>query len=245
MKNSFMHYVALGALVSGLASALPAQASIVLNNTRVVYGEQEREASIKLTNAGDKPAIVQSWIDDGDVKKDPSLMKLPFILMPPITRIDPGKGQTLRLVYTGETMPKDRESVFYLNVLEIPPKTQAEADKSVMQLALRTRVKVFYRPTNLESSAGEAPKQLHWTLIKKESGWVLECSNPSSFYVSMTEISLSTGTKASRVGDGMVAPGGKLDISVSSALAGNSSIKFQTVDDYGAVRDFEKSLTEQ
>lgn len=242
MNNYFKRYIVFGALVSGLASALSANASIVLNNTRVVYLEQDRETSVKLTNSGEKPAVVQSWIDDGDVKKDPSLMKLPFILMPPITRIDPGKGQTLRLVYTGEAMPKDRESVFYLNVLEIPPKA-ASVDNNVIQLALRTRVKVFYRPADLEVSSGEAPKQLRWMLVKKESGWILECSNPSSYYVSMTEIAITAGTKASRVGDGMVAPGGKLDISVSSALAEGRSIKYQAVDDYGAVRDFTAPLT--
>lgn len=204
MNNYFKRYIVFGALVSGLACALSAHASIVLNNTRVVYAGHDREVSVKLTNSGDKPALVQSWIDDGDVKKDPSLVKLPFILMPPITRIDPGKGQTLRLIYTGEEMPQNRESVFYLNVLEIPPKDPTAVDNSVMQLALRTRVKLFYRPDELESSSGEAPKQLRWNLINKDSGWVLECSNPTSFYVSMTEIALTTGTKASHVGDGMV-----------------------------------------
>ncbi|MBV4465852.1 fimbria/pilus periplasmic chaperone [Pseudomonas sp. SWRI79] len=237
MKHSLMRCLALGVLVSGFASVSPAHASIVLNNTRVVYEAQDRETSVKLTNAGKKPLVVQSWIDDGDVKKDPSLMKLPFILMPPITRVDPGKGQTLRLMYTGEALPQDRESVFYLNLLEIPPKAATSADQNIMQIALRTRVKVFFRPANLKGNSSEAPKKLLWTLLKKESGWSLECTNPSSYYVSMTEIALSTGKTSLPVSDGMVAPGGTLKVPVSSVPAGTTGVKYQAIDDYGAARE--------
>jgi P pilus assembly chaperone PapD len=244
MKHSLKRCLALGVLVSGFALVLPAHASIVLNNTRVVYEAQDREASVKLTNAGKKPSVVQSWIDDGDVKKDPSLMKLPFILMPPITRVEPGKGQTLRLMYTGEALPQGRESVFYLNLLEIPPKAATSVDNNIMQVALRTRVKVFFRPNDLKGSAIEAPKKLLWTLKKKESGWILECTNPSSYYVSMSEIALFTGKTSLPVGDGMVAPGGKLKVSVSSVPAGTTGVKYQTIDDYGATREHALPLSQ-
>ncbi|MDX7871218.1 fimbrial biogenesis chaperone [Aeromonas caviae] len=242
MKNSIIRCLILSAVIAGCTCILPAHASIVLNNTRIVYEEQSREASVKLTNVGNKPLVVQSWIDDGNVGKDPSLMRLPFILMPPITRVEPGKGQTLRLMYTGESLPKDKESVFYLNVLEIPPRTAVSVDKNVMQIALRSRIKVFFRPSDLKRSASEAPEQLRWNLIKKEEGWMLECSNPSSYYVSMSEVSLTSPTQSSRIGDGMVAPGGKLDLPLTAAPMGNASVKFQIIDDYGAAREHVSTL---
>jgi P pilus assembly chaperone PapD len=65
---------------------------------------------------------VQSWIDTGDPTALPEKINVQFVIMPPITRIDAGKGQMLRLIYTGGTLADDRESIFWLNILAIPPK---------------------------------------------------------------------------------------------------------------------------
>lgn len=40
--------------------------------------------------------------------------------------MEPKSGQTIRIVYTGESLPQDRESLFYLNVLDIPAKPKLE-----------------------------------------------------------------------------------------------------------------------
>ncbi|MEN2733548.1 fimbria/pilus periplasmic chaperone [Escherichia coli] len=48
------------------------------------------------------------------------------MITPPIFRMDSKSGQTVRIVYTGESLPKDRESLFYLNVLDIPAKPRAK-----------------------------------------------------------------------------------------------------------------------
>ncbi len=56
-------------------------------------------------------------------------------------------------MYTASSvLPKDRESVFWFNVLEVPPKPDAAtvANQSLLQLAFRTRIKLFYRPEALK-----------------------------------------------------------------------------------------------
>lgn len=59
--------------------------------------------------------------------------------------MEPKRGQTVKVMYTGATaLPKDRESVYWFNVLEVPPKPKdAQADKNLLQLAFRTRIKLF------------------------------------------------------------------------------------------------------
>jgi len=50
-----------------------------------------------------------------------------------------------------ERLPKDRESVFYFNLREIPPKS---TKTNVMQLALPTQIKIFYLPEAIVAPRG-------------------------------------------------------------------------------------------
>ncbi len=106
----------------------PVKASIVITGTRVIYSQGERSVSVKLNNNGKSPVLIQSWIDDGVMGKSPDTSTAPFIVTPPINRVDPGKGQTLQISFTGKQLPSDKESVFWLNVLEVPARNSAKKD---------------------------------------------------------------------------------------------------------------------
>jgi fimbrial chaperone protein len=48
------------------------------------------------------------------------------MVLPPLQRIEPNDRNILRVVMLpGSALPTDRESVFYLNIREIPPKTRS------------------------------------------------------------------------------------------------------------------------
>lgn len=48
---------------------------------------------------------------------------------------------------TVSNLPKDRESLFWLNVQEVPPKPEVkDGEGSVLAMAMNTRVKLIYRP---------------------------------------------------------------------------------------------------
>ncbi len=55
---------------------------------------------------------MQTWIDNGQIDAAPDQIQTPFVITPPISRIEANKGQTIRITHTGEALPKDRESVF-------------------------------------------------------------------------------------------------------------------------------------
>ncbi|WP_176099972.1 fimbria/pilus periplasmic chaperone [Burkholderia cepacia] len=217
--------------------ATPADASVVIGGTRVIYAASESEVTLKLSNAGQSPALVQSWVDTGDVRGAPSTTEVPFTVTPPISRIDPSKSQTLRIVYTGEPMPQDHESVFWLNVLEVPPKpSAADADMNRIQLAFRSRIKLFYRPEKLAGSSADAPAQLTWRLTQADGKPAIEAHNPTPFHVSLTTISVQSGGRSAIFDDGgMVGPGETRAFPLKGDVPGSAgaSVRYTTLNDYG------------
>lgn len=190
--------MAVLAVVSSAATA-----DIVITGTRFVYLEKEKEVTVKIDNVGEKPALAQVWIDAGDPEATPENARAPFTITPPINRINGGKGQTLRIMYTGETLPRDKESLFWLNVLEIPASPKGKNNQ--LQLAVRSRLKIFYRPQGLPGTSNEAGKSIRW---KKVSGGI-EGYNPTPYFVSVARITADNGGKLPMADGGMIAPGGK------------------------------------
>jgi chaperone protein EcpD len=230
-------------LVSGLMFALlladPAAANVIINGTRVIYPGNEREVTVKLNNDGAAPALVQAWLDSGNPKVTPDKSDAPFVLTPPITRVEPQKGQTLRLMYTGQPLPQERESVFWLNVLEVPPMPKGDAAKNYLQLAFRSRIKVFFRPSGLPGRADEAPGKLHWRVVPTAGGQglSLECDNPTPYHVSFSSVGVIVAGH-SYVFDkgGMVEPKAKATFPLAGldrAPAADSEVDFTSINDYG------------
>lgn len=205
-----------------------AAANVVIQGTRVVYPSNQKAISIQLTNEGKAPSLVQSWLDRGDVNSSPdsASSKVPFILTPPVTRIEPKKGQSLRVVYTGEALPKDRESVFYLNVLDIPPKpTGKAAEENYLQMAIRSRIKFFFRPNNLSMTPQDAYQAVRWVATAKG----VKADNQTPYYLSYNKIEVN-GKSSREIG--MVAPFSSKEFIVSGAGKGKN-VKWSLINDYG------------
>lgn len=201
-------------------------ASVVISGTRVIYPAGQKEVTVKLDNAGKAPVLAQSWIDNGDVKASPENISVPFILTPPINRIEAKKGQTLRISYTGAPLPADKESVFWLNVLEIPAKDKAMQSENQLQMAFRSRIKLFFRPAGLQGDANDAAKALTWSTDANG----ITATNPTPYNVSLVEVSLN----GKKVEGQMVPPRGSIRFKDLSATRGGK-LTFSSVNDYGAV----------
>ncbi|HEY4353326.1 MAG TPA: fimbria/pilus periplasmic chaperone [Paraburkholderia sp.] len=223
-----------------------ADASVVVGATRVIYNASEPEVTLKLSNAGQSPALAQTWVDTGDARGAPSNINVPFTVTPPISRIDPSRSQTLRIVYTGEALPKDRESVFWLNVLEVPPKPGADiADTNHLQLAFRSRIKLFFRPDHLQGTLDAAPAQLTWRLTQTGQKLAIEVHNPTAFHVSLTEISVHAGGKVAIFDDGgMVGPGATSTFALKGEVGDTADAKvhYRWLNDFGGAVDGDAAL---
>jgi chaperone protein EcpD len=217
-------------------SSFQSQAAIIVDRTRVIYSDNEKEVTIRITNPGHSPVLVQSWLDIGDVEEVPEKIMTPFIMTPSINRINPGKSQTLRLSYVGTpALPEDRESIFWLNILEIPPVIQGSATDR-LQVAYRTRIKLFYRPKAVSKkvSAYEAANQLVWSV---DSG-VLKASNDSPYFISLVSVAIVLGSKKVYVNGEMVSPKGnqRFNIKDTSLLQAGANVTYTYIDDLGAVK---------
>ncbi|AHG20822.1 hypothetical protein Z042_15305 [Chania multitudinisentens RB-25] len=189
-------------LISALFSSC-LQAGLVISGTRVIYPANEREVTLKLENKSHVPLLVQSWIDSGDPNSPPEESDAPFTIMPPVSRIEPTKAQTLRIAVTPTTnQATDRETLYWINVLEVPP--QSKEDKNYLSIAYRNRLKVFYRPAALEDLSPGILEQVSWRL----QGEKLIGKNPTPYYISYSSILLSDKGKAAMAGSdgGMIAP---------------------------------------
>ncbi|SDR43192.1 chaperone protein EcpD [Paraburkholderia fungorum] len=233
-------------IILAFGVAVRVEASVVIDATRVIYNQNESEVTLKLTNAGEKPALLQVWIDKGDPKAAPSSINVPFTITPPVSRIDPAKSQTLRIIYTGEALPADHESVFWLNVLEIPSKaTGEEASANSLQIAFRSRIKLFYRPAGLKGDANGAPALVGWHVVTQDGHTALEASNHSAFNVSFIEVKVTDGVNTASLADGvMVGPGETATMPLKGNVSGAPAAKvhFRTLNDLGGSVEGEAPL---
>ena len=227
------------ALVACSAVALPVAAGVVIQGTRVVYPSQDKEVTVKLANEGAKPALVQFWLDDGDEKSTPETARVPFTSTPPIFRLEPGKGQAVRVMHTGQALPADVESLYWVNVLEVPPKATDSESANLLQFAFRTRIKLFYRPKGLPGNVADAPASLSWRWGGTATAPTLVVKNPTPYHVNFASVSVSAGGKVFNVeGGGMVAPNGEATFEPKGLASRDAKeVSFQTISDYGAVKD--------
>lgn len=242
MKKTWFASLVLTTLMAVNATST-AWASVVVAGTRVIYPADSRDVSVRVTNNGEIPALVQSWVDAGDVSIKIEDLDVPFTISPSVYRLDPSKTQVMRLVFLGAQLPKDRETVYWLNVLEIPPKpTGNTAAENYLQFAIKSRIKIFYRPTGLPGTPADAPQALRWSVQSAEGGEVrVKVENPSAFHVSFSEVR-AAGTNGAMTDamNGMVLPKASLQFNFkASGLVPNAPVRvqFKTVNDYGAFVD--------
>ncbi len=221
-----------------LTLALRAHAAIVIDGTRVVYPAAKREVTIHIRNPSDRPSLVQAWLDAGDLNARPGESKVPFVMTPPLFRLDPTKGQSLRLVYTHDPLPADRESLFWLNVLDIPPRARVNPDlPNQLELAFRHRMKVFFRPARLAGSAADAPAHLKWTLLSKGGRLVaIQASNPGPYHVSLIQVTVTVAGRPVVTKADMVDPFASRSFGLPDPVAaprGAVALEYWFINDYG------------
>ncbi len=159
--------------------ALPAQAAFTLNGTRFIYEEGKKNISFEVTNHSEFTYGGQVWIDNASEKASDVFI----VPSPPFFKVKAGNKHIVRLMNVNNALPKDRESLFLLNVQEVPPKPKAE-EGNVLAMAMNIRVKVLYRPKAIIEGRKDAEKQL--VLVNRDgSTWV---KNTTPYYFAITDV---------------------------------------------------------
>lgn len=92
----------------------------------------EKEASISVDNPDNEPYLIQSWLDNQQSGVD----KIAFIITPPLFRLDGHQENMLRIVRVGDDLPKDKESLYWMNIKSIPS-TEHTGKSNTLQIAVK------------------------------------------------------------------------------------------------------------
>jgi len=231
------------AAVLAIALALPASAAVTLQGTRIIHDAgKARDVTVNALNVGSQPALTQVWIDTGDGNARAEDIRTPFRLTPAEPRLlQPNQGQAFRITYAprpGEpALPADRETVFYFNLLDIPPKPGDANTRNLLQFAVRTRVKLFHRPAGLPGQPRDAAALLQWRV----QGGALQVHNPSAYHVTLSNVTLPDGNA---VEVDMIAPGAQAEFLLPAGSALPAAVSFQWLDDHGTARDAEAAVVQ-
>lgn len=217
-----------------LASSV--QAAVTIYKTRVVFPGDEKMVVRNVYNLDTKtPFLVQAWVSDA---QDNKLTGGPLVVLPPVMRIEANGKNQLRIqaLPGANLLRQDRETLFYLHILEIPPKSE---QANTLQLAQETRMKLFYRPAGLKEGVvhGENPQIDNVTITRNADSGITQINNPTPYYLSVSDILKGKGSKpVEGFKPVMVSPMDTASILISPEQLGKHPV-ISYINDYGVVVD--------
>ncbi|NJB23997.1 fimbria/pilus periplasmic chaperone [Escherichia coli] len=204
-------------------------AAVTPDRSRVIFDGGEKSVSVTLSNNSDKhPYLAQSWLENAQKEKVTS----PLVVLPPLLRIEPKSDGQVKILGMPALshLPQDRESLFYFNVREIPPKSDKP---NTLQIALQTRLKLFYRPAALAKQADLFHPWQHKITLNR-LGDRYQVNNPTPYYVVLIGASESkNGPSPAGFEPLMLAPLDTQPLSVNASALERAPV-LTYVNDYGA-----------
>lgn len=199
-------------------------AAFTLSGTRFIYDEGRKNISVEISNANKETFGGQVWIDN---TTQPSTDVF-FTPAPSFFKVAGGERQIVRIMNINPTLSQDRESLFWLNVQEIPP--APKDGENVLAIALNTQVKLFYRPKALKDGRDKAEQKIQVIGTKLK--------NPTPYYFAVTAV-IVNGQKiklSSELDKQLSQMGPFTEVNVDRPLTG--TIVIEAIDDYGARREY-------
>ncbi|MCF5802593.1 molecular chaperone [Pseudomonas tremae] len=225
-------------LIALLASGVDARGAISLSGTRLIFDGHDPEAFIEVRNRGKGEALLQTWLSDPrDSDDTPHNLRrsLPFAITPPLVRLTAGGRQTLRVLYQGQGMPQQRESLLHLYVLEVPRRQQGIRQ---LNIAVRQRINVFYRPPDLDGDPADTAGKLLWTLNSGNAGsHLFTVSNPTPYHASLQGLRMDGVLFSDHL---LLAPGEHFQLVLPKSFlpSANTLFSYGALTDYGGQRGY-------
>ncbi|MGL5389645.1 MAG: fimbrial biogenesis chaperone [Serratia sp. (in: enterobacteria)] len=177
--NTGFKALCLSLLLTGALAQAAETGGVTVGGTRLIYNGGKKEASLSVTNTDINPYLIQSWAET----QNGGAEKAPFIVTPPLFRLDGNQQNLLRIVRTGGSLPEDRESLYWLNIKSIPAGSKKEG-ANTLQIAVKTRIKLIYRPQGLKGVPEDVAGKLTWS----QSGTQLSVTNPTPFVMNFQQV---------------------------------------------------------
>ncbi|MDS1619809.1 fimbria/pilus periplasmic chaperone [Escherichia coli] len=208
--------------------------SVRLGATRVIYDPASSGAALAVTNPQTYPILVQSQVLTEDMKG-----KAPFVVTPPLFRLDGQQQSRLRIVRTGGNFAEDRESIQWLCVKGIPPKADdqwakdkdgksAVSDKVSLniQMSINSCIKLFVRPGSIKGHPDDVASSLTW----HKQGQRVNAVNDTPFYMNLVALKVD-GHAIGNVH--YIPPFSSYSYELPAGTARN--VTWQVINDYGGM----------
>ncbi|OTG82857.1 molecular chaperone [Acinetobacter sp. ANC 4648] len=217
------------------------QAGVSIDGTRIIFPAGSTSVGVQVRNEFNTPALVQTWIDNGNIDEIPTAEEIPFVLTPPLSRVEPNQGQVIRIIQTESSkLPEDRESLFWFNMLDIPPDNPNLVGQNLLSFTVRTRIKLFYRPNKLKVAVNEAFNQVQFNYLSDEKK--VELKNPTSYYITFVSLDFKTSLGESNYKKPiMVLPFSSQIVDFKLENKPNN-INYSFINDLGGVQSISKSM---
>ncbi len=213
-----------GMILALMLTSHSAIASLSADQTRYIFKGDKDSLTVTVTNNNKEQMFGgQAWIDN-IVEKD---TRPTFVATPSFFKVAAGGKQTLRIILASDHLPQDKESVYWLNIQDIPPAMQG----SGLAIALRSKLKLFYRPQSLVEGRKGAEEGI---VVEERSGTKMLVNNTPYIFA---------------IGGLLDSKGNKLKVDNSSAqkllmfmpgdavaIPGLNVSKVESLDDYGELK---------
>lgn len=211
-------------LLSLLAPIYSYAGGVSLGATRVIFKESSSQQSLNVNNSDkENKYLIQSWIENEKGEKTND-----FTITPPLFVVSKNSVNKIRIVRVkaSETFSPKQEQVYWLNVKAIPPKDSTK--KNTLQLAIVSKIKMFYRPDYVAHAAGMVEIPLK---AKFKDSHHVELVNDSIFYQSLVNVKANENKPQSI----MLSPKSTTIIDCNNCRSAN--LQYQSINDYGAISD--------
>ena len=221
----------VGLLTCLVATCSFANAGVQLDRSRVLIDNGSKSVAYAVTNHYESPVVASAVITNFDGTPSNAFAVSPSLYQ--IKANSTSQGQIVQL----EQLPQDRESVFWLNVKTVigqatGNQAAGNQDEKIIDnvntgnfgISLAQRIKVFYRPKDLNENCATAVSKLSWK--KSKEGIVV--SNPSK--VSVSVVKINSKAKEFNISDTLMPLSEKtLNVKIDKV----DNITFTYVDEYG------------
>lgn len=217
-------YFSFVSLLVMLSSSVFADPGIQIGATRLVYNESDNQASVDINNTDNKPYLIQSWLTN--INGDEHATNNNFVTTPPLFKLEGSSSNSVRIVQTGNSLPTDRETALWLNVKAIP--SQEKTENNTLTIAIKTKIKVFYRPEKLKNLKNDA-----WNKISfREKNGKLNIVNPTPFNISFNTVKVNNVEIPDMI---MVEPFSEKVIDKNIKVG--QAVSWNVINDYGGITE--------
>lgn len=208
-----------------------ASGGISLGATRIIFHENDPAKSVKVNNTSENVYLMRTWVSGADSKN----LAEEWVVTPPIYKLSDNDALQVKISSVDQSsLPKDRESIFFLNVLTIPSTEKnksapTEGSSGQVNVALNTKIKLFYRPDSIKLTQSEM-SEVYNKMIFRADGKQVFIENPSAYYINFNEIKINN--KNFTIDKQFIAPFSTVSIPVSEKV---HKVSYRIINDFGGV----------